>query len=67
MGLMVPATPRIMRMLNTLLPSTLPSASSGFFFSAAVTAVMSSGSEVPTATMVMEMAASLIPHARARF
>ena len=59
-------TPSIMSRLKTFDPITLPSASCGFFLQAAMMAVMSSGSEVPTATMVIEITASLMPHDLAR-
>ena len=52
MGLTVAATPRIIRMLNTLEPTTLPTAISSSFFRAATTEVTSSGRLVPIATMV---------------
>ena len=61
------AVPRMNIRLNRLLPMTLPSASCGFFLLAAMTAVTSSGNEVPTATIVMAMTASLMPQALARF
>ena len=65
-GVIDEVRPRIMRMLNTLLPKILPKASCGLFLQAANTDVMSSGSEVPTATIVIEITASLMPQALAR-
>ena len=58
-GLMVAVSPRIMRMLNTLLPMTLPMAMAERPLRAATTLVASSGSEVPPATMVRPMTLSL--------
>ena len=58
----VPATNNI---LNILLPTMLPIARSALPLYAAVTDVTSSGSEVPSATIVSPMTLSLIPNALA--
>ena len=47
-------------------PTTLPTASSGSFFNAAIMDVASSGREVPTAMTVSPMRASDTPRADAR-
>lgn len=60
-GVTVAEHPSIKNMLKRLLPITFPIAISGFFFKAATTDVASSGSEVPTATIVTPITASLIP------
>ena len=65
MGLSVEATPRIIRMLNTLDPTTFPTAMSSSFFLAAVTEVTSSGRLVPIATMVRPIRFSDSPKAAA--
>ena len=49
---MVALHPNTKKILNKLLPITLPTAIPEFFFKAAVTGVANSGSEVPPATMV---------------
>ena len=61
-GCIASAAPSTRNTLNILLPMTLPRASSGFPFSAAVMETASSGSEVPAATIVRAMTASLIPN-----
>ena len=61
MGQITPVMPRIMRMLKTLLPMTLPMAMAERPFRAATTLVASSGSDVPPATMVSPIMASLTP------
>ena len=51
---MIPAvTPKMPNTLNVLEPRTLPSATSGFFFRAAIVHVTSSGRLVPIATTVI--------------
>lgn len=60
-GVMVAEHPNIKNILKRLLPIIFPIAISGFFFMAATTDVASSGSEVPTATIVTPITASLIP------
>lgn len=62
-GDMSPETPVIIIRLNMFDPMTFPNASCGFFLIAATTDVISSGSDVPTATTVMPITASLMPHA----
>ena len=42
--------PRIKKALNILLPTTFPTAISGFFFIDAIILVTNSGNEVPIAT-----------------
>jgi hypothetical protein len=59
------AMPMIDSRLNRFEPSTLPSATPPSRFSAAARVVASSGSEVPTATMVSPITASLTPRSRA--
>ena len=49
-------------MLKRLLPTTLPSAISQFFLKAAIQEVASSGSDVPNATTVRPIIASLTPN-----
>ena len=61
-GVMVAEHPKIKNILKRLLPMIFPIAISGFFFMAATTDVASSGREVPTATIVTPMTASLIPN-----
>ena len=61
MGWMSPVTPRIIRMLNTLDPKTFPIAMPLCPLRAETMLVASSGSEVPPATMVRPMTASLMP------
>ena len=56
-GHMSPVVPRIKRILNTLLPITLPIAMPLLPFLAATTLVASSGIEVPPATMVRPITA----------
>ena len=53
--------PRIKRILNRLLPTILPMARSAFPFLAAVTEVISSGREVPNATIVRPITLSDTP------
>ena len=60
-GQMTPVIPRIIRILNTLEPITLPMAIEERPFIAATTLVASSGSDVPPATMVRPIMASLTP------
>ena len=60
-GLIAAATPKIKRMLNTLDPTTFPTAISSSFFLAAASDVASSGSEVPHATMVSPIRVSDTP------
>lgn len=64
-GLMAAEVPKMKKMLKILLPMIFPRAMSTCFFKAAVTEVTSSGSEVPTATIVKPTKVSLIPSARA--
>ena len=64
-GVTVAEQPSTKKMLKRLLPTTLPMAISGFFFRAATMLVANSGSEVPPATMVKPMTASLTPSPRA--
>ena len=56
-GHMSPVVPRMKRILNTLLPITLPIAMPLLPFLAATTLVASSGIEVPPATMVRPITA----------
>ena len=51
----------IKKILNILLPITLPNAISAFFFIAAITEVANSGNEVPNATTVKPIIASDTP------
>ena len=60
-GQITPVVPRISRMLKTLDPSTLPMAIPLLPFFAATTLVASSGMDVPIATMVSPVTASLTP------
>ena len=60
-GLIVAVQPSTRNILKILLPMTLPSAMPVLPFSAAVTEVASSGSDVPAATMVRPITASLTP------
>lgn len=64
-GVIVADAPRTRNILKILLPTTLPIAMPGFPFRAAATEVASSGREVPQATMVSPMTASLTPNALA--
>ena len=64
-GVMVALQPNTKKILNRLLPITLPMAISGFFFNAATMEVANSGSEVPPATRVSPMTDSLTPSPRA--
>ena len=57
--------PSTKNMLNRQLPITLPTARPGRPFVAATTEVASSGRDVPAATMVRPITASLTPMARA--
>ena len=61
MGLMNPVSPNTIRMLKTLEPRTLPMAMPLLPLRAATTVVASSGREVPIATTVRPMIASLMP------
>ncbi len=61
----MPAAPSTARMLNTLLPTTLPTAMSRWPRMAATIEVAISGIEVPTATTVRPITRSLTPKARA--
>ena len=65
MGSTMPVIPIIMRMLNTFEPMTLPMAMAERPLRAATMLVASSGSDVPQATMVRPMTASLTPKALA--
>ena len=58
--------PRISKTLNMFEPITLPSASCGLPFRAAMLLVTSSGKDVPIATIVKDITASLIPQFLAR-
>ena len=60
-GFIVEAQPKMKNELNILLPITLPIAIPGFFLSAAVMEVASSGKEVPAATIVSPTTDSLMP------
>ena len=60
-GQMTAVEPRMARVLNTLLPMTLPMAMAELPFFAATTLVANSGSEVPPATMVRPTMLSLMP------
>ena len=64
-GVMEALHPNTKKMLNRLLPITLPMAISGFFFKAATIDVASSGREVPPATSVSPITDSLTPRCRA--
>ena len=57
--------PKIIRMLNTLLPITLPKAKADCPLRAEITDVASSGNDVPPATIVRPTTKSLTPKARA--
>ena len=61
-GEIVALHPNTKKILNKLLPITLPTAIPEFFFKAAVTEVANSGSEVPPATMVKPIVDSLTPN-----
>ena len=52
MGTMAAVQPTIIRLLNTLLPTTLPMAMPALPFSAETMLTVNSGAEVPKATMV---------------
>ena len=54
-----PSMPKMLKMFD---PNTLPSASCGARLVAATMQVTSSGSDVPTATMVRDITLSLMPH-----
>ena len=54
--------PIISNALKMQEPSALPSANWAFPFTAAIMQVTSSGKDVPTATIVSDITASLIPH-----
>ena len=58
-GIISPESPTINKILKILLPTMLPIAISEFFFNAAETDVKSSGSEVPSATIVSPINLSL--------
>ena len=58
-------TPIITRTLKILLPTTLPTAISALPLSAEMKLIVSSGAEVPKATMVRPITRSLTPHLRA--
>ena len=60
-GLMRPVMPRIIKMLNTFDPNTLPMAIPLCPLRADTTLVASSGIEVPPAMMVRPITASLTP------
>lgn len=64
-GLTVAEHPNTRKILKMLLPITLPSAIAVFPLRAAVTDVASSGREVPIATIVRPITASLTPMAEA--
>ena len=64
-GVMEALHPNTKKILNRLLPMTLPMAISGFFFKAATMEVASSGREVPPATSVSPITDSLTPRLRA--
>lgn len=58
---MTDEAPSTNKMLKMLLPTMLPKAISLCFFKAAVTEVINSGRDVPTATIVNPTSVSLIP------
>ena len=60
-GVTVEHTPNIQKMLKRLLPTTFPIAMSLLPLRAATTLVANSGSDVPPATNVRPMTASLTP------
>ena len=60
-GCTTEATPSTKKMLKRLLPMTLPRAIAVSPFLAAMTEVMSSGNDVPIATMVTATTDSLMP------
>ena len=60
-GVIVPLTPRIIRMLKMLLPMAFPTAIPALFLKAATTLVANSGKLVPIATIVKPTRLSLIP------
>ena len=64
-GLTVALAPSTRKILNKLLPITLPMAIPRFFFTAATTDVANSGNDVPPATNVSPMTDSLTPNERA--
>lgn len=61
MGEIMPVTPKIAKMLNTLEPKTFPIAIPLLPLRAATMLVASSGKEVPPATIVSPITASLTP------
>ena len=63
MGEITPVTPKISKMLKTFEPNTLPMAMPLLPLRAATALVASSGSDVPPATMVSPITASLMPMA----
>ena len=65
MGEITPVTPKISKMLNTFEPNTLPMAMPLLPLRAATALVASSGCDVPPATMVSPITASLMPMALA--
>ena len=66
-GLMTPVRPMTSKMLNTLDPNTFPMAIPLLPLRAATTLVANSGIDVPIATTVRPMTASLTPRAAATF
>ncbi len=64
-GLIVAEAPRTRKILNMLLPMTFPIAKPGLPLIADITEVASSGREVPAATIVKPITASLTPRADA--
>lgn len=54
-GIIIELIPKIQKILKILLPTTFPTAKSTSFFNAAIIEVTSSGSEVPTATIVKDI------------
>ena len=60
-GITMAVQPTMARMLNMLLPTTLPNASSALSFNAAVTLTTSSGADVPIATIVRPITRSEMP------
>src|SRR5690606_22197769 len=63
MGDTRPETPSTQRILKILLPTTLPTAMSRWPRIVAITDVITSGKEVPAATIVKPITASLTPQA----
>ena len=61
MGVITEPIPRMVRMLKTFDPTTLPTAISSSFLRAATREVTSSGREVPVATMVRPIRVSVTP------